>query len=165
MSAILCLVKREDVRGTILEGHFTWIIRTFLWALIAWAVARVLAITFIGIPLACLIWTCVYVWSIYRVVVGWLKLSEGRRSPIPKPGSNRQEVSGFSAGGVLGLGLAGFLPEPAQRLEQARAQGLEIDLVVREIRDQPAMRLAEIVVGQVGEQVMGRVIAQADRRP
>lgn len=85
VSAILCLVKRQDVRGMILEGHFTWIIRTFLWSLIAWAIAWVLWITFIGMPLAYLIWTCFYVWSIYRVVVGWLKLSEGR--PIPDPGA------------------------------------------------------------------------------
>jgi uncharacterized membrane protein len=82
-SAILCLVKRDEVRGTILETHFTWIIRTFLWGLIASCVATVLAITIIGIPLAWLIWVCVYVWSIYRVVVGWLKLSEGR--PIRDP--------------------------------------------------------------------------------
>jgi uncharacterized membrane protein len=82
-SAILCLVKRDDVRGTLLETHFTWIIRTFLWGLIACVVAIVLAVTFIGIPLAWLIWVCAYIWSIYRVVVGWLKLSEGK--PIADP--------------------------------------------------------------------------------
>lgn len=83
ISGAICLAKRDDVRGTILEGHFTWIIRTFLWSLLAWAVTIVLFVTIIGIPLAWLLGCCAYVWSVYRVVVGWLKLAENR--PIPDP--------------------------------------------------------------------------------
>lgn len=83
-SAILCFVKRDDVRGTLLETHFTWIIRTFLWGLIGCVIAIVLGVTIILSPLAVLLGVCVYVWSIYRVVVGWLKLSEGRAIPDPE---------------------------------------------------------------------------------
>jgi uncharacterized membrane protein len=83
VSFILCLVKRPDVRGTLLESHFTWIIRTFLWTVVGIVLCIVLAVTIIGIPLAWLLGIALTVWSIYRIVVGWLKLSEGR--PIPDP--------------------------------------------------------------------------------
>ena len=83
ISGAICLAKRDDVRGTILEGHFTWIIRTLLWGLLAWAVTIVLVATIIGVPLAILLGAATYVWSVYRVVVGWLKLAENK--PIPDP--------------------------------------------------------------------------------
>ena len=83
ISVILCFVKRGDVRGTILESHFTWIIRTFLWWIVAGVLCFMLTFAGIGIPLALIFGCVVYVWTVYRVVVGWLKLSEGR--PIPDP--------------------------------------------------------------------------------
>jgi len=83
ISGAICFAKRGDVQGTILEGHFTWIIRTLLWSLLSWAVTVVLFATIIGMPLAFLLGAATYVWSIYRVVVGWIKLSEYR--PIPDP--------------------------------------------------------------------------------
>ena len=84
ISVILCLVKRQDVRGTVLESHFTWIIRTFLWSLLAYFVCFVLVVTLIGIPLAWLLGLATYVWSVYRIVIGWVKYSDGRAIPDPE---------------------------------------------------------------------------------
>jgi uncharacterized membrane protein len=72
---VLNYVKRDDVRGTWLESHFTWQIRTF-WYSILWFV--------IGIPLmfalglGFIVWIISGIWYIYRIVKGWLRLNEGK---------------------------------------------------------------------------------------
>jgi uncharacterized membrane protein len=71
---IMNYVKRDDVAGTLYESHFRWQIRTFwfsiLWAVVS-AILMVVVIGFIG-------WIALFIWGIYRVVVGWLRLSEGK---------------------------------------------------------------------------------------
>lgn len=71
---IINYVKRDDARGTWLESHFTWQIRSFWWAVLWLVVGSVLVIVGVGI----LILLGVWVWMIYRVVKGWLRLIEGR---------------------------------------------------------------------------------------
>jgi uncharacterized membrane protein len=71
---ILDYVKREDVAGTWLESHYTWQIRTFWWWLFWMAVAAVLAIVFVGIAVALVN----QIWLLYRLIKGWIRLSEGR---------------------------------------------------------------------------------------
>ena len=80
VAVILNYVKRGDVRGTFLESHFRWQIRTF-WFGLLWVVlcglfvlaTLGLAVFFVWIPLG-----IVGIWFIYRVVRGWLALSGGR---------------------------------------------------------------------------------------
>jgi len=78
LAVILNYAKRSDVRGTFLESHFRWQIRTFwfaaLWVLIAFA----LIVTIILIPFAWLIFVVTGVWVLYRIVRGWLALNEDR---------------------------------------------------------------------------------------
>jgi uncharacterized membrane protein len=78
VAVILNYVKRGDVRGTYLESHFRWQIRTFWFALLWVAVAFLLAITIIGIPFAWLLVVATGVWVLYRIVRGWLALTDGR---------------------------------------------------------------------------------------
>ena len=78
VAVILNYVKRGDVRGTDLESHFRWQIRTFWFALLWVAVAFLLAITIIGIPFAWLLVVATGVWVLYRIVRGWLALTDGR---------------------------------------------------------------------------------------
>ena len=78
VAVILNYVKRGDVRGTYLESHFRWQIRTFWFALLWVAVAFLLAITIIGIPFAWLLVVATGVWVLYRIVRGWLALVDGR---------------------------------------------------------------------------------------
>lgn len=68
-------VKRDDVRGTVYESHFDWQIRTFWWGL-AWFVVGMLLIIAAG--LGFLVLFVAWIWAIYRVVKGWLKLSENK---------------------------------------------------------------------------------------
>ena len=70
------------VRGTWLESHFRWQIRTF-WFAVLWVVVAVLMfLTVIGIPFALLVMGLVGLWILYRVVRGWLALSGQRGMPM-----------------------------------------------------------------------------------
>jgi uncharacterized membrane protein len=71
---ILNYVKREDAAGTWLESHYTWQIRTFWWWLAWMVVAAVLAIIVVGIAVAIVN----QIWLLYRLIKGWIRLSEGR---------------------------------------------------------------------------------------
>ena len=80
VAVIINYVKRGDVRGTWLESHFRWQIRTFwygaLW--IGLCALFVIATLGIGILIAWLPIAIVSVWFIYRVVRGWLALRDRR---------------------------------------------------------------------------------------
>jgi len=71
---ILNSVKRDDVVGTLYESHFRWQIRTF-WFSILWAVIG--AIT-MWIVVGFVVWFVAGIWFIYRIVKGWLRLSESK---------------------------------------------------------------------------------------
>ena len=78
IAVILNYVQRSEVRGTYLESHFSWQIRTFWYTLLWVVIAGVLFITVIGIPLA---WVMIFViglWVIYRMARGVLRLMDGR---------------------------------------------------------------------------------------
>src|SRR5690349_16951313 len=78
LAVILNYAKRGDVRGTYLDSHFRWQIRTFWFALLWIVIAAVLLVTIIGIPLAWLIVVITGIWVLYRIGRGWLALNEGR---------------------------------------------------------------------------------------
>ena len=78
LAVVLNYAKRADVRGTYLESHFRWQIRTFWFALLWIVIAGALFITIIGIPLAWLIVVGTGIWVLYRIARGWLALSDGR---------------------------------------------------------------------------------------
>jgi uncharacterized membrane protein len=74
VGVIINYIKREDARGTVYESHFDWQIRTFWWGLL-WAVLGVLlAVVLVGFVVMFVAW----IWMIYRVIKGWLKLIEGK---------------------------------------------------------------------------------------
>jgi uncharacterized membrane protein len=83
IAVILNYIKRSDARGTFLDSHFTWQIRTF-WFALAWTLASwVLIFTIIGIPFAWLLILAVSVWVAYRVIRGWLALKDAKAMPLP----------------------------------------------------------------------------------
>ena len=74
--------NQAAVRGTWLESHFRWQIRTF-WFAVLWVVVAVLMfLTVIGIPFALLAMGLVGLWILYRVARGWLALSGQRGMPM-----------------------------------------------------------------------------------
>jgi uncharacterized membrane protein len=76
-AVIINYVKREDVAGTWLESHFRWQIRTF-WFGLLWAVLGVILFVLI---VGWFILAADAIWIIYRIVKGWLNLSENRPMP------------------------------------------------------------------------------------
>ena len=76
-AVIVNYVRRDDARGTWLESHFRWQIRTF-WFTLLWTVIGALTALFL---VGWFILGAAALWLIYRVIKGWLLLSEKR--PIP----------------------------------------------------------------------------------
>ncbi len=74
VAVILSYLKRGDARGTWLESHFRWQIRTFWFALLWLVVAVLLIVTVLGMLLGFGLLMVVTVWLIYRVGRGWLRL-------------------------------------------------------------------------------------------
>ncbi len=87
IAVILNYVKRGEARGTWLESHFDWQIRTFwwalLWALIVAAVSLLTAVVIIGFAIWPIGMFALGVWAIYRIARGWLRLKD--RQPMPSP--------------------------------------------------------------------------------
>jgi uncharacterized membrane protein len=80
IAVIINYVKRSDVRGTWLESHFTWQIRTFwfalLWAVVVAVVSFPLAFILVGIGTWVAGMFVLGVWAIYRIARGWLRLKD-----------------------------------------------------------------------------------------
>jgi uncharacterized membrane protein len=75
VAIVLNYVKRGAVAGTWLESHFEWQIRTF-WLTLLWLLlAGVLVFTLVGIFIGVLIIFVLGIWICYRVINGWLALS------------------------------------------------------------------------------------------
>ena len=82
LAVVLNYAKRSDVRGTYLDSHFRWQIRTFWFALLWLVIAVLLFATVIGIPLAWLMFVATGVWVLYRIARGWMALNEGRETGV-----------------------------------------------------------------------------------
>lgn len=83
IAVIINYVKRDEARGTWLESHFAWQIRTF-WLAFAWAVVigvvgAVLALVLVGFLVWAAGFTILGLWAIYRIVKGWMRL-QGRHA-------------------------------------------------------------------------------------
>jgi uncharacterized membrane protein len=74
VAVVINYVKLDEVRGSWLESHFRWQIRTFWFGLLWAVVGGMLTLILIG-------WLVLFanaVWVIYRIVKGWLNLAENR---------------------------------------------------------------------------------------
>ena len=80
IAVVLNYVKRSDVRGTWLESHFRWQIRTFWFGLlwVSLCLCFIIVTLGIGILVAWVPLGFVSVWFIYRIARGWLALRERR---------------------------------------------------------------------------------------
>ena len=80
IAVVINYVKRGEARGTFLESHFRWQIRTFWFAFLWNVIGAALFATFVGIPFALGVWLATGVWAIYRIARGWLSLRD--RKPM-----------------------------------------------------------------------------------
>lgn len=74
---IVNYIKLADVRGTPLESHFRWQIRTFWWMLLWSVVGTVLLLVLVGY----LVLGAVWIWFAYRALRGLLALNDGKPMP------------------------------------------------------------------------------------
>lgn len=85
IAVIVNYVKRGEARGTWLESHFAWQIRTFWfalgWSLLIGALGLVLAIVLVGFAIWIVGLFALGIWAIYRITRGWLALRD--RRPVP----------------------------------------------------------------------------------
>ena len=85
IAVIINYVKRSEVRGTYLDTHFSWQIRTFWWALLISVIVGVLGLTLAIVLIGFAIWIIGFfvlgIWAIYRIARGWLALMD--RRPMP----------------------------------------------------------------------------------
>jgi uncharacterized membrane protein len=87
IAVIINYVKQGDARGTWLESHFRWQIRTF-WFALAWVVLIALvggALTLVLVGFA-ILWVGLFllgIWAVYRIARGWLALKDRRPMPVP----------------------------------------------------------------------------------
>lgn len=79
IAVVINYVKRGEARGTWLESHFDWQIRTF-WFALAWAVL----VGLVSLPLTLVVvgfgtWfigmALLGVWAVYRIARGWMRLN------------------------------------------------------------------------------------------
>jgi uncharacterized membrane protein len=82
IAVIMNYARRSATRGTYLESHFRWQIRTFWYALL-WAIVIVLVsapfmIILIGFAFAWIGLVALGLWIAYRVIRGWLALKDGK---------------------------------------------------------------------------------------
>ena len=86
VAVILNYARRAEARGTWLESHFDWQIRTFwfalLWVGITLLVGAPLTLIVIGVYIVIVGLALVGLWVAYRVARGWLALRE--RQPMPQ---------------------------------------------------------------------------------
>lgn len=81
VAIIIAYVKRDEARGSFLESHYTWIIRTFWFGLVCVVIGGATMWIF---GLGMIIVGVVIVWYIYRIVKGWLALNDGRALDNPE---------------------------------------------------------------------------------
>jgi uncharacterized membrane protein len=82
IAVILNYARRSEVRGTWLESHFRWQIRTFWCAavvgFVSFLISAPLMLVLIGFVLWWALVTLTGLWVLYRVARGWLRLRDGK---------------------------------------------------------------------------------------
>ena len=80
IAVILNYVKRSEARGTWIDSHFRWQIRTFWFGLLWISLCLVFVVMTLGlgILIAWLPIAVISLWFVYRIVRGWMALNAGQ---------------------------------------------------------------------------------------
>lgn len=82
IAVVINYVKRGEARGTWLESHYTWQIRTFwfamLWSIVIGCTGALLAVVLVGFAIWAVGFFALGIWAIYRIARGWMALRDGR---------------------------------------------------------------------------------------
>ena len=81
VALVLDLVKRGDAEGTWHASHFSWRLRSVLWAGILYLVTLPLWLLFF-LP-GWIAWAVISVWFLYRIVKGMARMNAGQPMETP----------------------------------------------------------------------------------
>jgi len=76
VALIIDLVKKGDAAGTWQASHFSWRIRSVIWAGVLYIVTAPLWVFFL-LP-GWIAWGLISIWFLYRIVRGMVSMNEGR---------------------------------------------------------------------------------------
>ena len=76
IALVIDLVKRDDARGTWQKSHFSWRIRSVLWAGILYVLTSWLWLLFL-VP-GWIAWGLISLWFLYRILKGMVRMNAGR---------------------------------------------------------------------------------------
>src|ERR1700739_105254 len=76
VAVVMNYARRSATRGTYLESHFRWQLRTFWFAVLWVCVCALAVLTIIGILAGLGGLLALTVWIVYRLVRGWLALRD-----------------------------------------------------------------------------------------
>lgn len=76
---LIDLVKKDEAAGTWQASHFSWRIRTVLWAGGLYLVT--LPLWFLLVLPGYIAWILISIWFLYRVIRGWLNLNSNQPMP------------------------------------------------------------------------------------
>jgi uncharacterized membrane protein len=76
IALVIDLVKRDDAAGTWQASHFSWRIRSVLWAGVAYVLTAWLWLLLL-LP-GWLAWALISLWFLYRIIKGMVRMNAGR---------------------------------------------------------------------------------------
>lgn len=79
VALIIDLVKKGDAQGTWQESHFSWRIRTVIWAGVLYVVTFPLFLL-LYLPGA-IAWALISIWFLYRIVKGMVRMNASQAMP------------------------------------------------------------------------------------
>ena len=74
IALLIDLIKRDEAKGTWQESHFSWRIRSVIWAGILYVVTTPLWVFFI-VP-GWIAWSIISIWFLYRIVRGMVAMNK-----------------------------------------------------------------------------------------
>lgn len=98
---VMHYIKRHEADGTWLATHFDWQIKTFWYSIVGFAIGVIIIVFAVGgmgvsmmadsgngaigsfllLGLGLLIMVCTFIWHLYRIIRGWIALTDNR--PVP----------------------------------------------------------------------------------
>lgn len=79
VALVIDLVKRSDAEGTWQASHFSWRIRTVIWAGLLYVVTSPLFLL-LYLPGA-IAWAVISIWFLYRIVKGMVRMNASQAMP------------------------------------------------------------------------------------
>lgn len=76
VALVIDLVKKGDAAGTWQASHFSWRIRSVIWAGVLYVVT--LPLWFFFLLPGWIAWGLISIWFLYRIVLGMVRMNEGR---------------------------------------------------------------------------------------